>query len=167
MSALLRIAVEGNRLMTKEGWPGEPRECKILYEELFYNSAWRKFRVVCIDGALVGGLPPGQVDAQPALPSLAQRTLKACCHMARVLVALTSMRFACPLEQNCKAYLESYPENELVLRKIRQYVEQFVASYYIVKGCASPHRCHLCAAHSLTALRTASSTTRARRCAGS
>ncbi len=37
--------------------------------------------------------------------------------------------------QNCKAYLESFPENELVLRKIRQYVEQFVGSYYIVKGC--------------------------------
>jgi hypothetical protein len=45
----------------------------------------------------------------PKLPSLALRNLK-----------------------NSKLYLEAFPENELVLKKLRQYVETFVSSYYIV-----------------------------------
>jgi hypothetical protein len=49
---------KGNKLSTGEGW-SVAAECRILFEELFYNKSWQKFRVVCIDRALVGGVPPG------------------------------------------------------------------------------------------------------------
>lgn len=103
------VVVEGNKVSTKEGWK-EAREVRILFEELFYNRLWQKFRVVCTDGALIGGRPPG-APSVPQMPALAHRTL-----------------------QNSKIYLEAFPENEFVLRKIRQYCDTFVSTYYIVKG---------------------------------
>ena len=104
------VQIDGNKISTRQGWDHEPVTYHILFEELFYNSDWKKFRVVCLDGALVGGLPPGE-NNMPKIPRLAHRTLV-----------------------NCRDYLEAFPENELVLRKIRQYVDTFVSSYYIVKG---------------------------------
>ncbi len=106
------VTLDGSKLATVgEGWPAQ-RESRILFEELFYNKQWQKFRVVCIDAALVGGKPPGADSDVPKLPRLTHRTLT-----------------------NCIAYLEAFPENELVLRKIRQYCETFVSSYYVIKVC--------------------------------
>jgi hypothetical protein len=106
-----QVTMEGNKMATMgEDWPA-PRDCRVLFEELFYNKAWQKFRVVCIDTALVGGKPPGADKDVPKLPKLTHRTLR-----------------------NSKVYLEAFPENEIVLRKIRQYCETFVSSYYVIKG---------------------------------
>lgn len=112
------IVIDGTTLHTQSGFP-QQREAKILFEELFYNQEYKQFRVLCIDRPLLGG---------PNLPLNQSPDYNA-------LTIPSPKQFSESME-----YLRAFPENEIVLRKIDTYVEDFKESYILVKGFESDAR---------------------------
>eukprot|EP00027_Filamoeba_sp_ATCC50430_P015787 CAMPEP_0168567090 /NCGR_PEP_ID=MMETSP0413-20121227/14801_1 /TAXON_ID=136452 /ORGANISM="Filamoeba nolandi, Strain NC-AS-23-1" /LENGTH=407 /DNA_ID=CAMNT_0008599221 /DNA_START=185 /DNA_END=1408 /DNA_ORIENTATION=+ len=95
-------------ISTKSGF-SEPREVKILFEELFYNKQYKPFRVICIEYPLEGG--------------------------QRIKVTQDGVRFpSFKSLSNCISFLKSFPENVIVLAKIREQLQEFNNTYVLVKG---------------------------------
>ena len=84
---------------------------KILFEELFYNKEYQKFTVVCIDKPLEGNFKKTMESGDFVIPPPSNRNYN-----------------------SCRKFLESFPENDLVLKKIEQYIRAFYKNYFIVKG---------------------------------
>eukprot|EP01127_Copromyxa_protea_P002855 TRINITY_DN12788_c0_g1_i1.p1 TRINITY_DN12788_c0_g1~~TRINITY_DN12788_c0_g1_i1.p1 ORF type:complete len:503 (-),score=54.06 TRINITY_DN12788_c0_g1_i1:7-1491(-) len=103
--------IEDQCIVEKEGWE-EKRKIRIIDEELFYNQHYKPFKVLLVDQPMMGGTAShltGYADVPQIMPN--------------------------PKDwSSCLEYLRSFPENEIVLRKIDQNTEQFKQSYVLVKG---------------------------------
>jgi hypothetical protein len=108
------VTIRDNIIRTGPGYTDEGREVTILFEELFYNKQYQPFRVVCISRPLEGGSdrPSATISPSTSPPSLSSLcTFQQCCH-----------------------YLHSWPENELVLKKVLERTREFNQCYEIVPG---------------------------------
>lgn len=91
-----------------------------MFEELFYNSEFKKFRVVCIDQPLTG-TPKSAGTKANGSPQSVVNTLNIPPFQKRTL-------------DECVKFLCKFPENTLVLKKIEEYISNFCNTYFIVKG---------------------------------
>lgn len=101
------VELEDNHITTTEGF-AEQRRIKVLSEELFYNAQSQGFRVLLIERPFIGGTEVTD-NHQSILPK--ERTATA-----------------------VKYFLDSFPENEIVLQKIDETTGEFNKTYVIVKG---------------------------------
>jgi hypothetical protein len=117
------VRIIGNQLTPLAGYPSESA-VQIRFEELFYGRTERSYRVLCIQRPLLPLASPG--------PSLARTTSAA--NIARLgplsVVQLSRIRTL----DECRQLLESWPENDLVLKKVQGQVQSFAHSYVIVRG---------------------------------
>eukprot|EP01117_Protostelium_nocturnum_P012068 TRINITY_DN4419_c0_g3_i2.p1 TRINITY_DN4419_c0_g3~~TRINITY_DN4419_c0_g3_i2.p1 ORF type:complete len:497 (+),score=60.87 TRINITY_DN4419_c0_g3_i2:245-1735(+) len=100
------VLIHENVIYTKKGFE-KSKTVPILFEELFYNKEYNQFRVLCIGEPLEGS----------EMTSISKITFP----RTRSLI-------------DCQQYLESYPENVFVLKKINDQIEEFTNTYVFVKG---------------------------------
>ncbi|KAL6046849.1 Ankyrin repeat domain-containing protein 27 [Balamuthia mandrillaris] len=103
------ISLENNSLSTKSGFEDQ-RTVRILFEEMFYNNQSQSFQVLCLESPLIGPLYTS-VTSFCEVPFPKERTLS-----------------------ESILFLRSFPENEIVLNKIEEHIEQFNKTYVLVKN---------------------------------
>jgi hypothetical protein len=117
------VRIIGNQLTPLAGYPSESA-VQIRFEELFYGRTERSYRVLCIQRPLLPLASPG--------PSLARTTSAA--NIARLGPLSVAQLSRIRTLDECRQLLESWPENDLVLKKVQGQVQSFAHSYVIVRG---------------------------------
>jgi hypothetical protein len=116
------VTIEDNVVRTRSGYTECGREATILFEELFYNKQYQPFRVLCISRPLEGDASGERREESRAAVSTSSAPTS-----PRALSALSTF-------QQCVQFLHSWPENEVVLKKLSDRARQFCQSYEIIKG---------------------------------
>lgn len=102
------IEIEGDKVLTRNGFQATNRSIRILFEELFYNKQYNSFRVLCLEMPLEGG----------------KQVVNEVSQMAQVKTL-----------QECNSFLKSSPENVIVLRKLENtMLADFKSNFVIAKG---------------------------------
>jgi hypothetical protein len=121
-NAAQTVRMSGAQLVPQSGYPDD-QPVPIRFEELFYGRTERSYRVLCIARPLLALGPATAV--LPRTPSLTVARLG-----PLSLAQLARLRTL----DECRAFLESWPENDLVLKKVQGQVQSFAHSYVIVRG---------------------------------
>lgn len=117
------VRIAGNQLTPTAGYPSDA-PVQIRFEELFYGRSERSYRVLCIQRALLPLADTG--------PSLARTT--SAHSIARLGPLSVAQLSRIRTLDECRQLLESWPENDLVLKKVQGQVQSFAHSYVIVRG---------------------------------
>ncbi len=117
------VRIVGHQLTPVTGYPSDS-PVQIRFEELFYGRTERSYRVLCIQRALLPLAGP--------VPSLARTT--SAVNIARLGPLSIAQLGRIRTLDECRQLLESWPENDLVLKKVQSQVQSFAHSYVIVRG---------------------------------
>ncbi len=120
------VRITGHQLTPLTGYPSDT-PVQIRFEELFYGRTERSYRVLCIQRPL---LPLASTTGTASTAVPLTRTSSTARLGPLSVAQLSRIRTL----DECRQLLESWPENDLVLKKVQSQVQSFAHSYVIVRG---------------------------------
>eukprot|EP01130_Rhizamoeba_saxonica_P017629 TRINITY_DN8587_c0_g1_i1.p1 TRINITY_DN8587_c0_g1~~TRINITY_DN8587_c0_g1_i1.p1 ORF type:complete len:484 (+),score=93.59 TRINITY_DN8587_c0_g1_i1:44-1495(+) len=106
--------IESNEIKTFEGWD-KPMSFEIVAEELFYNNNFSPYKAVLINKPFIGNANMNAIAGKDPYSDM------------DVLGTSKELKL-------CIEFLLSYPENELILKKLNNEMKDFKNSYVIIEG---------------------------------
>lgn len=128
------VRIAANQLTPLTGYTSDA-PVHIRFEELFYGRTERSYRVLCIQRPLLPlAVTNNNTTSNNTTTASSLTRTNSSAHITRLgPLSVTQLNRIRTLDE-CRQLLESWPENDLVLKKVQSQVQSFAHSYVIVRG---------------------------------